>query len=225
MTYYLPKDSGPVQISIADAAGRTIRTFRGPGQAGLNRTCWDLRLDPPVGDVSQALGNCAGNISGLGFAARGPSAGPRVLPGRYTVSVAPAGAPAWHTEVRVLADPRFTISEADRNTRYASLQSAYLLQQRLVPARDTAMLLAGQSTGKPLAATVSQIQVQINGALAAAARAQSAIDSYDGLPTAAQLQELDWAWSDGVAAVTALNRVIQQQLPGVAKTVAVPTRD
>ena len=43
-------------------------------------------------------------------------------------------------------------------------------------------------------------------------------DSYDGLPTAAQLQELDWAWSDGAAAVTALNRLL-------SRTIAVPTRE
>jgi hypothetical protein len=207
-----------VSISVADAAGKTIRTFRGPGRAGMNRTCWDLRLDPAVGDASQAPGSCAGNIGGLGFAARNPGAGPRVLPGRYTVSVTPAGAPAWETELRVLADPLFTISDADRQTRYAAIQSAYFLQQKLVPARDAAAVLATQSAGKPAAGTVSRIQSQINATLAAAARVQSVIDGYDGLPTAAQLQELDWAWSDGAAAVTALNRLL-------SRTIAVPTRE
>ena len=61
-------------------------------------------------------------------------------------------------------------------------------------------------------------------ALAAAARAQAAIDSYDGVPTAAQLRELDWAWTDGVSAVTALNRLIEQDAAGLVKTVTVPTR-
>jgi hypothetical protein len=39
------------------------------------------------------------------------------------------------------------------------------------------------------------------------------MDSYAGLPTAAQLRDLDWAWVDAVAAVIALNRLIQQDLP------------
>ena len=43
LTYYLPKAvPNGIQISISDAAGKAIRTLRGPAQAGLNRTCWDL---------------------------------------------------------------------------------------------------------------------------------------------------------------------------------------
>ena len=219
VTYYLSKRLRPGEhIHRGCRRQNHPHVSADPASAGMNRTCWDLRLDPPVGDASQAPGSCAGNISGLGFAARNPGAGPRVLPGRYTVSVTPAGTPTWQTEVRVLADPLFTISDADRQTRYATLQSAYLLQQKLAPAREAAAALATQSAGKPAAGTISQIQSQINAALAAAARVQSAIDSYDGLPTAAQLQELDWAWSDGAAAVTALNRLL-------SRTIAVPTRE
>jgi photosystem II stability/assembly factor-like uncharacterized protein len=40
-----PKD--PVHITILDSAGKIIREMRGTGQAGLNRTSWDLRHEPP----------------------------------------------------------------------------------------------------------------------------------------------------------------------------------
>jgi hypothetical protein len=41
------------------------------------------------------------------------------------------------------------------------------------------------------------------------------MDSYDGLPTAAQLRELEWAWEDAVTAVAALNKLIQHGMPPV----------
>jgi hypothetical protein len=43
-------DSGAAapSISILDAAGKTIRTFRGTGRAGLNRVYWNLRNDSTV---------------------------------------------------------------------------------------------------------------------------------------------------------------------------------
>jgi hypothetical protein len=102
--------------------------------------------------------------------------------------------------------------------------SAYQLQQRLADARDAAGVLSARSAGKPWAGSIAQLRSQIMNALVAAGRAQAAIDSYDGLPTAAQLRELDWAWTDGVAAVTALNRLIEQDASGLVKTLAVPTR-
>ena len=135
-----------------------------------------------------------------------------------------AGGAAWQSDVTVAADPRFQISEVDRAARFASLMSAYQLQQRLVDAREAAMTLSARSSGKPWAASLAPLRTQISNALAAAGRAQAAIDSYDGLPTAAQLRELDWAWSDGVTAVTALNHLIEQDAAGLVKTVPLPTR-
>ncbi len=35
-----------VSISIQDGGGRTVRTVKGPANAGLNRTWWDLRFEP-----------------------------------------------------------------------------------------------------------------------------------------------------------------------------------
>ena len=37
----------PVRIAILDAGGNVVREIRGPGAAGLNRTSWDMRYEPP----------------------------------------------------------------------------------------------------------------------------------------------------------------------------------
>jgi hypothetical protein len=62
---------------------------------------------------------------------------------------------------------------------------------------------------------IGQLQGQVNRPLASAAGVQSAIDGYDGLPTAAQLKQLDWAWEDAATGVAALNRLIERDLPAV----------
>jgi photosystem II stability/assembly factor-like uncharacterized protein len=39
------KDKEEISIRILDTAGKVVRTFKGPGKAGLNRAYWDLELD------------------------------------------------------------------------------------------------------------------------------------------------------------------------------------
>jgi hypothetical protein len=235
LTYYLPKGSASAAISISDAAGKIIRTMNGPAEAGLNRTCWDLRRAPALGDVgSVPMASCSGGGVPEGGGFGRASQGPVVLPGKYTVSVTPAGGPTLRTAVTVGPDPHFTISEADRNTRYTAIMSAYTLAQQLVPARDAAGLLAGQAAAmrqyltaggesgrsaldvvERVAVEVSRVQSQIGRILTAAATVQSGIDAYEGLPTGAQLRQLDWAWEDATSIVSALNRAIQQDVPAV----------
>ena len=100
--------------SVTDAAGKTIRTFRGPAQAGLNRACWDLRQAPPVPDRAPVpIANCIATGVGRGDPGSAPppvspvippsgvtpggggggggrggrGLGPVVLPGHYTVAM------------------------------------------------------------------------------------------------------------------------------------------
>lgn len=247
LTYYLPKGSnGGAGISIFDATGKLIRTLRGPAEAGLNRTCWDLRMAPALPDsgllpMAGCSGGAVGEGGGGGFGRA--NIGPGVLPGRYTVSVTPAGGPSLRTELTVGPDPRFTISEADRNTRHAAILSAYTLAQQLAPARDAAEILARQAAAmrQYLSATgesgqtaldvvervtldVTRVQGQIGRTLTAAAGVQSGIDGYAGLPTGAQLRQLDWAWEDATSAVSALNRTIQQDMPAVNAAMGGPIK-
>jgi hypothetical protein len=276
VTYVLPKAMpGGIPIAITDAAGKTIRTLRGPAQAGLNRACWDLRESPPVADRTPApVAACISTGGGRGDAGAaapalnpiippsgqvpnagggggrgGRGVGPVVLPGRYTVSVA-----SLKREVTVEPDPRFLISESDRVKRHAAILSAYAIQQQLVPARDAALKLTEQIGGlrqyftasddngnASLAAIdkvtpeVARVQGQIDRAVASAAQVENAMDAYDGLPTAAQLRQIDWAWDDAIAAAKDLNRLITESIPAaypggranlppMVKPVAVPAR-
>jgi photosystem II stability/assembly factor-like uncharacterized protein len=180
ITYYLPAPSRAVEISIADAAGKPVRTLRGPAQAGMNRVAWDLRME---------------------------GGGPVVLPGKYIVGVTGAG----QTELTVQPDPKFAISDADRKARFSAIMGAYTLQQQLAPARE-----AARQSANPEA---SRLSGEINRILQSAANVQNAMDAYSGLPTAAQLRQLDWAWEDAIAAVNALNKLRHGE-----KAVPVPSR-
>jgi hypothetical protein len=255
ITYYLPPGStGQVLIAISDASGRLVRTLRGSSQPGLNRTCWDLRQGPPLPESGQPqMGNCSN--PGARLAGAPPAVGPVVMPGQYTVVVTPPGAAPLHTELSVLPDPHFTISDADRAARQSALMSAYTLQQQLTPARDAVQALnsqiaairqylngAGESGRTALAvldrtaAGVPRAQNQVEQAITAANTVQNAIDGFAGLPTGAQLRQLDWAWEDALAGVAALNQVIREDMARVytsldgsvhypeIKPVAVPRR-
>ncbi len=253
VTYVVPKAApGGVPITITDAAGKAIRTLRGPAQAGVNRACWDLREAPPTGDPTPApMASCAAG-SGRGAAASpvippsgvtpggggggggrgGRGGGPVVLPGKYIVAVGSLKQP-----LTVEPDPHFPISDADRKKRQAAIVSAYTLQQQLIPARDAARALTEQFTalrqyftalgegGKASLNAVdkaipeiTRAQAAVDRAIASAGQAGNAIDSYDGLPTVAQLRQIDWAWEDGIASANALNRLIGESLPAAYRS-------
>lgn len=255
VTYVLPKASPEgVTITIADDSGKTIRTLRGPAQAGLNRACWDLRGSPPIPDRNPVpIANCITHGGGRGDAGVGAGAanqvippsgqipapagggggrggrgvGPVVVPGKYTVAIG-----SLKQELRVEPDPHVTITESDRNQRHAAIMSAYSIQQQLSAARASAQMLADQMTGlrqyfsaaadagknsletiDKLSREIGQAQAQIDRTITAAAQVENAMDAYDGLPTAAQFRQLDWAWEDAAAAVDAFNKVITISVP------------
>ncbi len=115
-------DDGPkATITVADAAGRTIRTFTHPLTQGLNRAVWDLRQDPfkePPRE-EEAWWQEGG--------------GPEVLPGRYTVTVK-VGSQEASAPVEVLPDPRWPGSAADREANWQAVQRAGALQEALTEA-------------------------------------------------------------------------------------------
>lgn len=208
VTYFQTKAARNAEIVIADGAGQTVRTMHGLAQTGLNRVYWDLRR------ASAAEG-----------------VGPKVAPGVYSVTVTPADGPPMKGSLTVQPDPRFPISEAARQSRYRSVMSAYSLQQQLAPARVAAQTLnqqisamrqslsGGTDGSKPavdaldkVSPEVTRLGVEINAALDLAGRVLTAIDGYDGEPTAAQLRELNWAWEDAQTAVKALNNVIGREM-------------
>ncbi len=101
-----------------------IRTFKGPAKPGLNRTAWDLTLD--------------GFRSPREAGAKEPEvlpSGANVLPGTYTVRVALAGDTVTGT-VTVAADPRVSVSVADRRANLAATLRAGQAQNVATEAVD-----------------------------------------------------------------------------------------
>lgn len=105
-------DTAKVTIEVAGTDGK-IRSFQGPAKAGINRTAWDLRYDGPR------------NVRGDTPAEFLPP-GPPVLPGSYSIKIKLGSNEASGT-VKVDADPRFQITDADRRAKHDMLQ---LLKQR-----------------------------------------------------------------------------------------------
>ncbi|HEX3742819.1 MAG TPA: hypothetical protein VHW09_02775 [Bryobacteraceae bacterium] len=205
ISYYLPARARDVQVAIADAAGKTVRTLRGSAQAGINRLCWDLRHAAPL-DSGLLPGNCGMPVGRVG---------PLVLPGEYRVTVKIGDAVTLSGPLTVLPDPAFAISDADRMTRQTAVMSAYSLQQQLAAARTAYERMAGQMAGarqngsERMTMQAGDLLDQIAHCQTEAYSVETAMDAYQGLPTAAQMADLDRVWTDGIAAVAGLNRIIE----------------
>lgn len=97
ITYWLPSNArNAVAVDVLDAQGTVIRHLKGktaPHEPGMNRTSWDLREDGPTKWTGTFKDN------------RGPSEGPDVVPGVYTIRLRSGG---WHREqhVTIKPDPR-----------------------------------------------------------------------------------------------------------------------
>jgi photosystem II stability/assembly factor-like uncharacterized protein len=119
-----PPSGGPqVDITITDAAGGKIRSMRGPAAPGVNRAVWNLRRDnfrqpPGGGDPMMEM------LSG---------GGPEVPAGTYGVKVS-FGDQEVEGTIEILADPRSSVSDADRRAKWAAIQEAGDLQERLADA-------------------------------------------------------------------------------------------
>jgi photosystem II stability/assembly factor-like uncharacterized protein len=231
LSYYLPASAGSAMVSIADGSGKVIRTMRAPASAGMNRMCWDLRQSPALSTGPVASSCLASSGGGRG----GGGQGPLVLPGKYTATVTAGGTPMVR-EFRVETDPRFRISEAERKAHHSAVMSAYAVQEQLGSGRDAAIALSNQmapmrqhlntmgdaghaplQTLEKVSTELGRVQGDISRVMLAASRLENTIDSYPGLPTEAQSRELDWAWEDSAKAVSALNRILHEDMAPVYK--------
>lgn len=112
------KDSGKVTITVTDATGAVIRTFKADVHQGVNRVVWDMKADgltPPPPAKAPEDGT--------------RPAGIEVPPGEYRVALAFEEASA-ETTVAVLRDPRTRYSAEARRANYAARQSVQDLQAR-----------------------------------------------------------------------------------------------
>lgn len=115
ISYYLAKPAKTVSIDVLDAHGRIVRHLRGkaiPKTVGIDRYHWDLQEDGPV----KWKGTFKDN--------QGPSTGPDVIPGTYTIRVSANG----HTvrqNVLVKPDPRDPMTPAAATERYTFLRGVF----------------------------------------------------------------------------------------------------
>jgi photosystem II stability/assembly factor-like uncharacterized protein len=150
------KKEGKVKISVLDKDNKVVREIDGPGVAGLNRTNWDLRHDPPSEPTDEQKEAMA-----VGYY-DGPQ-GPRVDPGEYTVRIEPGTKEATQRVV-VEEDPRITLSAADRATRRAALDELYSMAKTAGEDRKTivglqAALKAAQEQWKKEAAKKDGLKI------------------------------------------------------------------
>ena len=119
-----------ITVTVADAAGKVIRTFKAPAQQGINRVVWGQEVD---GARAMPGGDHEDNDQ--------LPAGPEVVPGTYKVTLK-YGDDEAGTEARILADPRYDVSLQDRQKNFAYRQRLEVLTgvmvdavERLVDAR------------------------------------------------------------------------------------------
>ncbi len=119
-----------VQIQVRDAAGERVRSFEQNATLGINRVAWDLRRDaykePPTKKPPSPF----------------RPGGPQVAPGIYTVRVG-YGDSMSEAQVRVVGDPRFALSGAERAANAAAVRRAGSLKERV----STAAERIGRSKG------------------------------------------------------------------------------
>jgi len=213
-----------VQLTVADAQGRLVRTFKGSGRRGLNRVAWDLRMEPPATGVAREA------PAASGFAV--PTQGPLVPPGVYTVTVAIAGR-QLKGDLHIEGDPRVIFSDADRRTRQTALMELYELQRSLVTAR--AATVAGiarfeavnrntRDANKESVGELSRLQAEINAELNMTGNLSRAIEGYSGVPTADQRRQTSWVFEDAARTVDDLNRALQRGGATPARLMSVPPR-
>jgi len=123
------KKEGKVKISVFNKEGNLVRELDGPGAAGVNRTNWDLRWNPPAEPTEEQL---EAQAAGYGFGPRGPF----VEPGEYSLKIK-AGEKSAEQKVNVEDDARVTISDADRAARRAAIELLYAMAKTLDKDRKT----------------------------------------------------------------------------------------
>ncbi len=121
LTYYVGQGDpdGEATIQILDDMGDVVRTLTGPLEAGVNRTSWNMRSDPPAGG-NQQQGQRGG----------GSRSGPEVLPGRYAVRIQVGDAQVTR-DLEVLPDPRVEVSLEERLAKYDAIRHGQELNAAL----------------------------------------------------------------------------------------------
>jgi photosystem II stability/assembly factor-like uncharacterized protein len=222
--YYLKESAGSSaspKIEILDKDGKLVRTLTHlPGDAGVNRTAWDLRTDSP------ASGPQTGRRSAHGIL---------VPPGEYTVRLS-LGASQMTRKVLVEDDARVTLTPEDRELRTQTVTELFNLSkeandaQQQFTALQTAIANLRESWKQPGAPAVPAAATKALDDLQAKMEAiektpkhdlpeGSSTDEYTPLPVAQRITQLmttvdEYALRPANDQVAELKK-LQAELPGV----------
>ncbi|MGB7023333.1 MAG: hypothetical protein WBD73_05990 [Candidatus Acidiferrales bacterium] len=114
----------PVQIEVLDEHNNVIRKLKAPGKAGLNRTAWDLRYEPPhvialrtaapdnphIWEEPRFRGKDSRPVTHWGI--EGAQVGPLAAPGKYTLRLTVNGQTLTQP-LTILRDPHSPGTDAD----------------------------------------------------------------------------------------------------------------
>jgi hypothetical protein len=219
IAYWLNTPASKVDVQILDAKGSLIKTLVGTGMAGINRLFWDIRGEPTEKFDSTVVYNPV---------FRPVPIGPPVFPGSYTAKVRIEGRGDLTVPLTVQGDARIAISSADNANRQAAIDQLYGMKKSAMAAQAamrpiTEQLAAARTrlgAQDPLhrrIAATSDSLAAVDRVVARALRSSNslleAISGYTGLPTSGQVRTMTWAHEDMTAAITSLNRMLQQEIP------------
>jgi AraC-like DNA-binding protein/photosystem II stability/assembly factor-like uncharacterized protein len=129
LTYHLTKAApAGVKLVIRNARAAVVRELDGPGEPGLHRVAWDLRLPPP-----QHLFPPGAETSCSPHALLGAFA----LPDHYAITLLVAGRPRDTQMLRVEADPLVSLSDAARELQQRGLIELTAMQDAVAAAAAT----------------------------------------------------------------------------------------
>jgi photosystem II stability/assembly factor-like uncharacterized protein len=144
--YFKTAPAGPVTVTIADAAGKPVKTIRTRVEPGVNRIVWNLRYDIP-GERPQAPPASAAARAEAAVAERfgGPPQGPAVNPGDYVVKVK-AGELELNGTCAVRLDPQVQAAPADLDAQLQVSFAALALMTQVNTIVERVDSLVGQLT-------------------------------------------------------------------------------
>ncbi|MDX1395417.1 MAG: hypothetical protein R3195_13595, partial [Gemmatimonadota bacterium] len=219
-----------ISLEILDGSGDVIRTLEPSNEAGVQEVVWDFRIEPAF----------EGGGGGGGFRGGPPAgAGPKVLPGTYTVRLTVNGN-SQTRDVEVRHDPRRGASMADLQARQNALLEAYELMapmreagQRLNAMSDRleavradmedADLTADERAGLESAIESLESEIEeLDEALDLASTADDTRDaeSWSGPPTADQLWALENSWDRLPGVIGRINGLLTDRMPAFERQVA-----
>jgi len=219
---------GKLRLEVLDADGHVVDQLPASSRRGLNRVVWTMHLPPPHVPPAVQL-------------AEAGTQGPRVLPGTYTIRLQNNGK-TYEMRVDAGLDQRVKWSVADRRAQYEASMKVYTLFNdesalfaQIVGLREQVAAAArGRAANDPLQHRLADFDHQLDalrkqivattegGAITGEERLREHTDqlygaliSWDGPPTAYQLDNIAGLRSQLTDVTTRFSQLTAKELPSL----------